>query len=309
MELTIVDQNGWKKPIKLEKAVNRVGSNPASDIQLISAEIAPVHLQIIQSPDTPASCKVLNLGSAVQWLAGGQESVVEPYGGIDVRDGNEIILGAYRIVFHLPISGGLLSSSQHIAASFVLADATLRPDVPTVGMVHLKNLGDSPQCQFQFTLTGLPEACFRIDPPPMLYSGGEDDVRIQFFHQKTFPAAGVQTITLIVTAPGSYPGEQVTIQQGLYVTPVLSAALHLTDDLPVPVEPAASPTPARLQPETLPEKAAPVMAESHPPAVVAPPEPEPALQAAFALPEQVPSKKETTPAKVVKNPSESYWDE
>jgi len=46
MKLIISEQNGWKKPVTIEKAITRLGSAPTSDVQLISPEIAPNYICI-----------------------------------------------------------------------------------------------------------------------------------------------------------------------------------------------------------------------------------------------------------------------
>ena len=85
MELLIIGQNGWKKPVKLEKAITRVGSSPTSDIQLESVQVAPVQLQILYAPDAPSHCKVVNLAGEVEMV------INTPYGNSGPRiDGYEI---------------------------------------------------------------------------------------------------------------------------------------------------------------------------------------------------------------------------
>ena len=177
MELTVIERNGWKKPYKFEKAVVRIGSAPANDIQLSSPGIIPIHLQVMHALETPGSCKVLNLGPAAQLVSGGKESSIESYTTVDVRDGDELVLGEYRILFHLPLSSGLIMSSRQIAASLSVGDAILHSDIPTTGFLRLQNLGTSPNCQFQVNVNGLSEECFQIDPPPILYPGAEEEVR------------------------------------------------------------------------------------------------------------------------------------
>ena len=64
-----------------------------------------------------------------------------------------------------------------------------------------------------------------------MYSGAQEEVRIQIFHRILYPPAGRQTIVLKVSAPESYPGEELIIRQGIYVTPVFKQALELFDDV------------------------------------------------------------------------------
>ncbi len=260
MELTVIEQNGWKKPYKFEKAVVRIGSATANDLQLSSPGIIPTHLQVMYTPEAPGSCKALNLGTAIQLKSGGKESIIESYIAADLHDGDELVLGEYRILFHLPLSAGLIKSSRQIAASLSVGDAVLRSDLPTTGFLRLQNLGTNPNCQFQVAVNGLSEECFQIDPLPILYPGAEEEVRLQFFHRSTTPPAGHQVITVSVMAPASYPGEQVIIQQGLYVSPLLKTEINLTDDMPVPKAESPIPPPPAEVKTNLPEsKIAPPM--------------------------------------------------
>ncbi len=334
----------------------RIGSAPANDIQLSSPGITPIHLQVIYAPETPGSCKALNLGPAAQLVSGGKESSFESYTTVDVRDGDELVLGEYRILFRLPLSSGLVLSSRQIAASLSVGDAVLRSDLPATGFLRLQNLGTSPNCQFQVAVNGLSEECFQIDPLPILYPGAEEEVRIQFFHRSTTPPAGHQVITVSVTAPASYPGEQVIIQQGLYVSPLLRTEISLADDMPVPkVENPVSLPSTDLKtklPETKVEppiptssiedarelQAASLVADDMPvsqtevstsltlpeaepkpgktkidtPIAVSPPgeadEPQ-AIPAPTSSESAIPVQKDIFATKVVRNPSEAYWDE
>ncbi len=41
MELTIIEQNGWKKSVEIEKAVIRIGSAPGNDVIFNFSAIIP----------------------------------------------------------------------------------------------------------------------------------------------------------------------------------------------------------------------------------------------------------------------------
>ena len=59
------------------------------------------------------------------------------------------------------------------------------------------------------------------------------DVRVQLFHRQLYPAAGFQNLNIRVSACDSYPGEQVVIDQGIFVTPVFEQSLEIIDDLTI----------------------------------------------------------------------------
>jgi len=246
MKLIISEQNGWKKPVTIEKAITRLGSAPTSDVQLISPEIAPIHLQLYYLEDAPTNCKVFNLGSPVTIRSGDQHIVLSSFETIQIQNGSEIELGPYRIQFILPLSATTLQETTSIQASLRFPEATLLPDQVTTGWLTIKNTGVQSSCQVDIDLSGFPVDCMQIDPAPLLYTGGQEDVRIQLFHRKLYPAAGFQTLTINVSACDSYPGEQVVINQGIYVSPVFEQSLEIFDDLSsnepaqTPVEPVAS---------------------------------------------------------------------
>jgi hypothetical protein len=328
MELTVIEQNGWKKPNKFEKVVVRIGSASTNDIQLSSPGIAPIHLQVIHDPQNPGICKVLNLGPAVVLVSAGKETSIGTGTQSDARDGDELALAEYHILFNLPLASRIMQTSHQIAASLSTPDAVLHPEYPATAILHLQNLGDHPNCQFQVVVNGLSAECFRVDPLPILYPGAEEDVRIQFFHRSVTPPAGYHHINVAVTAPLSYPGEQVILQQELYVTPSLQTGLRVKDDMQVssaetpelPPLPEVPPLPEAGKPAEEPVKniAQPTLSpvkteEMHSadvPTVSSSEAAEP--QAADILDTPEPAvliQKENTTPKVVRNPSETFWDE
>lgn len=231
MELTIIEQNGWKKSIEFEKAIIRIGSAPTNDIQLTSPEIAPVQLQLHYLRDNPSTCKVLNLGSDVVVWQNHSQAVLPPYAITHISNGDEIVLGEYRVQFKLPFAASMISESSSIQANLSFPDATLRMNQAAVGILSLKNTGLHSACQFEVELHGLPPDCMQVDPVPLLYPGAQEDVKVQLFHRKLYPAAGAQELIVKVSSPASYPGEQVVIRQGIYVAPALEHSIEIFDDM------------------------------------------------------------------------------
>ncbi len=231
MELLIVEKNGWSKPVKINRAITRIGSASSNDIQLQSAEIASVHLQILYSTNSASSCKVVNLAHEITARVSREIRQLPPYAAVDIRDGDEILFDDYSITFRLPLSADVMQSATMIDASLSFADAVLRPGFATTGLLTIKNAGKRSACQFMVDLNGLPADCFQIDPIPLMYSGAEEEVRIRIFHRVLYPLAGLQKLVLKVSAPESYPGEELIIQQGIYIAPVFKHTLELVDDL------------------------------------------------------------------------------
>lgn len=231
MELIISEKNGWKKPIKIEKAITRLGSAPTCDVQLISPEIAPIHLQLYYLDEAPSNCKLFNLSNPVVIKSGDQHSTLSLLETIQIQNGSEIELGPYSIQFILPLSATTLQETSSIQATLRFPEATLHSNQVATGWLTIKNTGVQSSCQVDIELSGMPLDCMQVDPAPLLYAGGQMDVRIQLFHRQLYPAAGFQNLTIIVSACDSYPGEQVVINQGIYVSPVYGQSLEIFDDL------------------------------------------------------------------------------
>ncbi len=230
MKLIIADYNGWEKTVEPDKAVVRIGSTNASDIQLDSLQIASSHLQIHYLPEA-FGCKLMNLGSDVKILHGAYQDVLLSYASTELTHGDEILLGDYRIRVQLPIITKTIQTSRSLSASLLFPNTTLYQHTPAVGWLTVKNIGDQSPCQFHISVSGLPADCVKIDPVPLLYSGAEEEVRVQLFHRGLYPRAGFTTLTIRIYAPSDYPGEQVLIEQGIYVTPVFEQVLEIVDDL------------------------------------------------------------------------------
>jgi len=229
MKIIIADNNAWEKSLDLDKAVVRIGSSAASDVQLASPDIAPVHLQILYLPEE-LGCRVLNLGSDVKVLRGEYQDVVRSYARAELENGDEIFLGEYRIRLELPFTTKTIQTSPAISAALVFPNTALYSHTPTIGWLTVKNIGEQSPCQFHVSVSGVPVDCVKIDPIPLLYSGAQEDVRIQLFHRGLYPYAGQTELNIRVFAPADYPGEHVLIAQGIYVMPVFEQALDFVDD-------------------------------------------------------------------------------
>ena len=335
MELIISERNGWKKPVTIEKAITRLGSSPACDVQLISSDIDPIHLQIYYMDEAPTTCKLLNLGSPVMINSGDQLFTLSSLDTIQIQNGSQIELGQYHIQFILPFSATTIQDTPSIQATLKFPEATLFPDRITTGWLTIKNTGSQSSCQVDIDLTGLPSDCMQVDPAPLLYTGGQEDVRIQLFHHKLYPAAGFQELVVYISACDAYPGEQVVINQGIYVSPFFGQSMEIFDDLtsrdpaqtsvkPELTAPVIKPQSTTQIVRSIPRASTGEVPEIKPvlPMVVQPEdlaaevpvsEPEIDLNLQEAVTENAPVPEETTPAqppvlKVVRNPSDDFWE-
>ena len=231
MELMIVDKNGWSKSVNINKAITQVGAAPDNDIYLKSNKIAPVHLQLIYSPQYSSNCMLTNISNEIVIRTDLEEYLLPQFETMEVRDGDEIELGDYRIIPKLPFAAGYVQTASLIDASIVFQDATLRPNYTTTGQLTIINVGDQPDCQFDVTVQGLPNNCYQIDPIPLMFPGAQENVRVRLFHRGHFPQAGSYDIVFTITAPKHYPGEELVIKQEIFVAPVFKHAIEIIDDI------------------------------------------------------------------------------
>jgi hypothetical protein len=156
---------------------------------------------------------------------------------IEIRNGDEIELGEFRIALKIPLGAEYLQRSSVIDAVLSFPDAVIRPDFLTTGHLTIKNVGSQSDCQFKVTLSGLPDDCYQIDPIPLMYPDAQEDVVVQLFHRVHYPLVGFHDLIFSITAPGYYPGEEMIIKQGVYVVPVFDQGLELVDDTVASTEP------------------------------------------------------------------------
>ena len=280
MELLVIDKSGWSIPVKIQRATTRIGSAPTNDVQLQSPQIASLHLQIFYSPDLPTSCKVVNMASEIRVKLSRDTQTLATFATLDIHDGDEIMLGDYRIKLTLPRTAIVVQTTKMIDASLSFAEPVLRPEFEAVGHLTIKNAGSQPNCQFQVEIDGLSPDCFQIDPIPLMYPGAQEEVRVLIIHRGYYPPNGLQQLIFKITAPESYPGERCIIQQGLFVMPVFEQSLELIDDVAAAKPLAQAAVPTTIEPVV---EAAPVM-----------PEPAPAMAASEPLETNTPVSASTT---------------
>jgi hypothetical protein len=231
MEIVIIDKNGWSKTEKIQKSITKVGSFSGNEIHLESKSIAPVHLQLIYSPELSSNCKLTNLSSDVLVRTQLEEYLVSAYQTMDISDGDEVELGGYRLIPKLPYQAGYVQTASLIDARLSFQDAVVRPGLVTTGQLTIMNLGDQSDCQFKVSLRGLPEDCYHIDPVPLMFPGAEEEVQVQLVQQKHYPQAGAYDLYFTITAPKHYPGEELVVKQEIYVSPVYEHKVEIIDDV------------------------------------------------------------------------------
>jgi hypothetical protein len=215
--LEVINREGWSKEYLLQRSLVYVGSQPGSDIYLPQPEVAPRHIQLVPSPVNRAGYRLINFSSAPLNLreSGGASRAVPPRATAELSDGDTVTLAGYELVFR---SGQVQSAA--IQARVELAGTRLELDRPLEGSLYVRNTGDKAGVQFEVQVQGFDTHFVQIDPGPVLFPGVEKRVAFQLTHpRQSTPLAGDYTLTLVVTAPGIYPGESAIVSANFAVAP------------------------------------------------------------------------------------------
>ena len=247
--IEIMDTGGWSRTFALEKNRVMVGSAPFNDLVLSEERgggIAPTHLQLFYTPGETSSLRVVNLVNRPLTVRAPNSHVdrtIAASGSGWLQNGDRLEVGDFQLKITLSAQGGIIQStrSEHLGVTLELPGHELRPDSSLAGRLTLVNFGEQSRCQFEITLEGLPDECFKLDPAPLLYPGGKEQLQIRFFHRGILPPAGPVNITLRACAPNAYPTELVIIDETLFVMPVFCFDLTIAETRPP--KPAAAPAP------------------------------------------------------------------
>lgn len=247
-KLVVIDGDGWRIEYPLNKNLIYIGSNPHSDIVLNAQRGGGVfdrHLQLIPVP-TGIGYRLINLsdqpipcGDTVHHIGQGQ---LDPRSYLDISDGQQVKLGDFTLQFY---GGGAIASSpaqatalsttpdaatsQSIGLSVRLSDLDLQPDRPIEGEITVQNLGSSGPAQFILKLEGLAEEFYELESGPILAPDGSRDMQLRLYHPKQpYPPAGRHHITIQVTSPDAYPGEQAAVRKVIDIVPFFHHTLTLT---------------------------------------------------------------------------------
>jgi hypothetical protein len=230
MELIVVNPGGIEKQIVLDRAIYNVGSAPSNHIQLPSFQVAPLHMQILASPELPTGCRVVNLAGELMVRRNQNEQPLVNYRRFDLWDGDEIRLGDFRLIYQSPLKSAVIQSTSSFQASLLFPEPILHPASGIDGLLKLLNKGGAEACHFQVKVSGIPEECFLAPPIPFLNPGVQQELGVRLIHRTVTPLAGYQTVGFHITAPEEYPGETLVIEQGIYVMPVFQHSLDIVDD-------------------------------------------------------------------------------
>lgn len=260
--IQVQDRYGWTKTFRLEKALVMVGSAPVNDIVLPSEHgdgVLPVHLQLFHPQPDLVEVRAVNLTNSVIPLTRVNPSAaagISANAYQNLESGDALQVGQFTLALSLQSGEGFSRSerSEHLGLKLELPTPILRAEKQLEGLLTINNFGLQKRCQFEIDLEGLPSDCYQIDPAPLLYPNGEEQLRIRFFHRGTRPGAGTGPVTLRMTAAGAYPTEEVVLSFNLEVAPVYQTDMLVLDDKETPSEwviaPISTVFPAMPAPES-----------------------------------------------------------
>jgi len=265
MMIEVLDRQGWRKEVPLQKGIVHIGSDPRNDVLLEPARgtgVDLLHAQLI-SVANGSGFQLVNLGDQDIWLGQASDQVVAPRTAVQIADGAVFKVGEFRLILHASgsASGGLGGAAPHIGLSVLLPQHRLVPNRSLEGAVRVTNRGDRTGAQFNLDLEGFEAGCFEIEPGPILSSGAEKEVSFRLHHRGNKPLAGEVTVTIRASAPQAYPGEEVSVTQTVQVLPLYRHQLRLVSPsraLERQEEPPASkaePAPPAKKEEAPPEPA------------------------------------------------------
>jgi hypothetical protein len=257
--LDVIDREGWRKELPLERTIVHIGSDPRSDIVLEptrGAGVAPLHAQLIAA-NSGLGYQLVNLGDTDILLGPSGDQVLPPRSVTRLADGLVFKLGEFTLIFHSGGEGpseGFAGDSRYIGLKLSLLQTRLSPKRSLEGQVTVSNLGDRSGAQFNLELEGLEPDCFDIEPGPILAAGATKEVSFRLYHRGDKPLAGDRRIVIRAEAPHAYPGEEMTVSQVIEILPLYRHSLRLLS--PDRVEPApqaeAQPAAARVAPPPAP---------------------------------------------------------
>lgn len=248
--IEIIDREGWRKEIVLEKRISYIGSDARNDIVLNPVRgsgVTPRHLQLIIAQPGPAQISIVNLSDSEVLFDNDDGKSLLPFSALDISDGAKIRLGDFLLIFHLqgnfsqPGSTTIpyqqtgktvetITTSESIGLRAALQSVNLGIEAPIRGMIYVRNQGTAPGVQFELTLEGLPAGSFEIGAAPILFPGAEKGVPVQIFHpRRPDIPAGPHTITFKAFALDAYPGETAVVSIDLQVLPYYNHTLQLSE--------------------------------------------------------------------------------
>jgi hypothetical protein len=262
IRLEVIDREGWRKEVSVERTIVHIGSDPRSDIVLEPARgggVAPLHAQLIAA-NSGLGYQLVNLGDTDILLGSSGDQALPPRSVTRLTEGLLFKVGEFTLIFHGGDEGpseglaGVTGDSRYIGLKLSLPQTRLMPKRSLEGQVTVSNLGDRSGAQFSLELEGMEPDCFDIEPGPILAAGAMKEVTFRLYHRGDRPMAGDRRIVIRAEAPNAYPGEEMTVAQAIEILPLYRHSLRLL--LPDKVEPtpqaAAQPAPVRVAPPPAP---------------------------------------------------------
>ena len=230
MKIRIINENDWEKVYELDKSIIRVGSQVTCDIQLMDSSIQPLMMQIVRSGGLDEKHVARFFTDGIILTRGDQVFPVSQVTPYEILDGDKFLFSNYRMIISLEDEKTRIRTSTHISAEMFLTKRDLSLESAINGMLVLKNLGTEKPCQFRLRISGIPNECVQSAPMPYLYPGSSSTVGFIISHLHIKPAPGFHTVSLTVSAPEDYFGEELEFNQDIYVHPVFDNIFELEDD-------------------------------------------------------------------------------
>jgi hypothetical protein len=245
----VIDREGWCQDFPLQKAIVYIGSDARNDVVLPPARgtgVAARHLQLVASAGEPATYRAVNLASTEIGVGEAGDGVLRPRDATNVRNGEHLLVGEYRLIFHLlagavglfeprsgprahtALQGDARTGSGAIGLTLALEQSKLDPECPLEGTLTVQNLGNMPGVQFKLELEGLEPDWYELGPGPILFPKVEKGVHLRLTHPRGpgIPA-GEHEIRIRATAPDAYPGQTATVSKKIDILPYYDHSLRL----------------------------------------------------------------------------------
>jgi hypothetical protein len=243
----ISDKDGWRREFPLQKTITFIGSDPRNDVVLErhhGSGVEPRHLQLLALPGS-AQYRLVNLGNYEVLLGTGSNRPLPPHASQDIGNSEVVRVGEFTLTFHTtaarvePITGGMpvvggvpvpdtSNTGNAIGLTLMLPATQLLINQALDGSIKVKNRGNKPGAQFKIELDGWPEDSYQMGPGPVLFPNAEKEIFFKLRYPQALNfVAGERKITVRVSAPEVYLGEQAIATQVIHVMPQYTHTLRL----------------------------------------------------------------------------------
>ncbi len=173
--ITITDRDGWRKEFTVQKSIVYIGSDPGNDIVLDGARgtgVAPRQLQLLTLASNGAGYRIVNLGALDVHLGVANDRALSPFGSTVLRDGEQIKVGDFTLVFAnldvlmsgasaLPSASAAMSAPSASAPMTSAATASTPSTPPTVADIQTDAASTANSIGLRLLLPSLPLATDR----------------------------------------------------------------------------------------------------------------------------------------------------